>query len=151
MFYIEDAFTDYDRKDTYSFLNDDFSKYFAIFQQTTSSVVLAINSTNGSLMEAKRITYPEASISNTSTSYCGKLSDNKLLVSFLSTNDYHYIDILNTDNWDQLSYNTTGNRILYKASPIFNTDQVALFYGGATNFRLQTAYNKLNYTEIFTQ
>ena len=115
-----------------------------------TSVIFVLNSSSGSLMEAKHIAYP-ATLSGKYNSYCGKLSDNKMLVSFTSPNPIHYIDILNTDNWEQLSYTSTKVLALYKVSAIFNSDQITLSFGTTNYFRLQVAYNKLNLTEVFTQ
>ena len=147
---IEDAFATVSQKDAYTYLNDDFSKYFAIFQQSMTSVIFVFNSSSGGLMEAKHIAYP-ATLAGTTNSYCGKLSNNRMLVSFTSSDPIHYIDILNTDDWEQLSYTSTKVSALYKVSTLSNSDQIILSYGTTNYFSLKVAYNKLNLTEVFTE
>ena len=149
MLYIEDAFTTDSQKDAYTYLNDDLSKYFAIFQQSMSSVVIVLNSSSGSLIEARHIAYP-ATLADSTNSYCAKLSNSRILVSFTSSDPIHYIDILDTDTWEQSSYTSTKISSLYKVSPLYDSDLISLSYGATNYFKLKVAYNRLDLTEVYT-
>ena len=150
---LEVSFNVDEGRSTFSHLNDALTKYYSIYQQNASSVIFVLNPADGNLTEVKHITYPQ-SVTGSQPTYCGRLSDNQIIVSFSSTGyDYQFIDIINTDTWEQISYSSTY-LILISASPIFNSNQVILSFGTSSTaglFSMQAAYDMLNFTEVFTQ
>ena len=149
----EDAFSSLDRS-TMSHLNDGLTKYFSIYRQIKigSSVIIVLDPANGNLTEVKLIGYPDSSLDNSELAVGGKLSNNQILVTYSSASpSHHYIDIINTDTWELISYSSTY-LILYSHTIIFNSDQIILSYGEAylsDLFSLQTAYDKLHLTEVY--
>ena len=155
---MEDSFSTKLRKRTYAHLNDDYTKYYAYFQQEASSVILVLNPSNGNLTEAKHIAYPEAIDGRDTATFAGKFSQNKILMSISSTSpSYHFLDIIDTDTWERNSYSTSNLYVLYGASTIFNTNQIILSYAfvptltSIDRFTIQAAYDKLHLTEMFVQ
>ena len=114
-----------------------------------SSVVIVLNSSSGSLIEARHIAYP-ATLADSTNSYCAKLSNSRILVSFTSSDPIHYIDILDTDTWEQSSYTSTKISSFYKVSPLYDSDLISLSYGATNYFKLKVAYDRLNLTEVYT-
>lgn len=150
---LENAFSSNSARATFSHFNDAFTKFYSIFQQNTSSIITVLDPANGNLTEVKHIAYPQ-SLSASHSPFCGKISSNQIIVAFLSSAyDYHFLDIINTETWEHISYTSTY-LVLRAASPIFNSNKIYLTYGlssTADMFTLQAAYDKLHLTELFSQ
>ena len=149
----EEAFGGNFDRYTISFLNDAFTQFYTIFRQVTTSVIFILNPDTGSLIGVKHISYPE-SITDSRTTSSAKLSDNQILLTFLSSDGgSQFVDIINSDTWEKTSY-ISANIYLFGSSPIFNTDQVILLYAETSSdsfFTLQASYDKLHFTELFNQ
>ena len=138
-----------------SYLKNDLSKFFAIGQLETTVVIFDFDPSNGSLNDARELSFPSFTFTSMTIQAGGAISDNKLLFSTkTSTSVYYIVSIINTDTWTVLSYQAQPNIInsLMGFSNLFSTDQIVLCIKKQTSgyFTLRTAYDKLNMTELFT-
>ena len=107
---------------------------------------------NGNMIAAKEFNYPLLSFSSLLIFASGKISDNKAIIA--SRDDrFHVLTIVNTATWVANTFYAADSGInLYSFVPLFNTDQIVLLYyiTDSHRFTLQTAYDKLDKTEMFT-
>ena len=138
-----------------SYLKNDLSKFFAIGQLETTVVIFDFDPSNGSLNDARELSFPSLTFTAMQFYSQDAISDNKLLFSAeTNTSDYYIVSIINTDTWTVSSYQTRFN-IIYRVAgftELFSTDQIVLCIMTRTPgyFTLRTAYDKLNMTELFT-
>ena len=136
-------------------LNNDSSKYFVLIQREISGLILNLDPSSGNLNEAKDISFPTLSHTSVQIQAGGLISNNQLMFSILGVAPTTFIvNFVNTDTWEAISFNTEiGTSLtIYNFSPLFNTDQIVLAYSRISDFHtLQTAYDKLHMTELYTQ
>ena len=137
-----------------SYVKNDLSKFFSIGQLETTVVIFDFNPSNGSLNDARELSFPSLTFTSMQLHASGAISDNKLLVSTkTSSSEYYIVSIINTDAWTVSSYQAQPNVILLFVgfSKLFSTDQIVLtFRQTSIYFAIRTAYDKLNMTELFT-
>ena len=135
-------------------MKNDLSKFFAIGQLVTTVVIFDFDPSNGSLNDARELSFPSLTFTSMQFHASGAISDNKLLVSTkTSSSEYYIVSIINTDAWTVSSYQAQPNVILFFVgfSKLFSTDQIVLTLRQASiYFAIRTAYDKLNMTELFT-
>ena len=138
-----------------SYLKNDLSKFFSIGQLETTVVIFDFDPSDGSLNEARELSFPSLTFSDMQLHISGAISDNKLLFSAdTNTSEYYIVGIINTDTWIVSSYQERSIIIeqLLGFSELFSTDQIVLNMRNAT-FKFVTirvAYDKLDMTELFT-
>ena len=135
-------------------MKDDLSKYFAIVQLETTLFIVDLDGSNGNLNDVREISFPSLTFTSLETHAGGAISDSMLICSTQTdSSKYHIISLINTDTWTLTSYNApSGNMTFFGFSKLFDTDQIILILSLGSNqpFSLKTAYNKLNYTELYT-
>ena len=135
-------------------MKNDHSKFFAIGQLVTTVVIFDFDPSNGSLNDARELSFPSLTFTSLVMNPSGAISDNKLFFSTkTSTSEYYIVGVINTDTWTVLSYQAQPNIInsLIGFSKLFSTDQIVLCIRAKTSghFTIRTAYDKLNMTELF--
>ena len=138
-----------------SYVKNDLSKFFSIGQLETTVVIFDFNPSNGSLNDARELSFPSLTFTSMELHASGAISDNKLLCSTkTATSEYYIVSIINTDTWTVSSYQSQPNIInfLLGFSELFSQDQIVLSISKQTSgyFTIRTAYDKLNMTELFT-
>ena len=139
----------------FGFMNNSNTEYTAIKQFQESVFVLVLNATNGDLLTAKEFQYPSLTFNDNELHACGKISENQIIISTRDTGS-HFVSIVNSDTWTADTYYAAGNNArLFSFTPIFSTDQIVLMLVGTTHdalhVTLQTAYDKLDKTEMYTK
>ena len=144
-----------DKRSTASYLKDNLSKFFAIVQYSTTILVIDLDASNGNLNEAREISFPSLTFTSYQLHVSGGISDNMLFCSTLtSSTQYQIVTFINTDSWTLTSYNTPSSNVtLFGFSKLYDTDKIALglIKDSSQGFSLRAAYDKLNYTELYTQ
>ena len=133
-------------------MNDALTKFTAIKQLVESTFMVVLNATNGDMLTAKEFQYPSLTLTSFQIFASGKISDDKTIIS-ARTDDSHLLTVVNTATWVANTFYAAGSSInLYSFVPLFNTDQIILIYyiTNSHSFTLQTAYDKLDKTEMFT-
>ena len=105
---------------------------------------------NGSLIEAKQLGY-DSSFTNPKIDANGRISDNKIVHSIkVASTSRCFVTFINIDTWELKSFYAEGSIRLKGLSSLFNTDQIFMAFIYSPNyFTIKTAYDKLNYTELF--
>ena len=136
-------------------LNNDSSKYFVLIHRELSGLVLSLDPSNGNLNEAKDISFPTSSYTSLQILAGGLISNNLLIYTIAGTAPTtSIVAFINTDTWEAISFSADEGVYAntYNFSPLFNTDQIILAGSRSSDFyTLQTAYDKLHMTELYTQ
>ena len=117
-----------------------------------SVFLIVLNATNGDKIIAKEFQYPSLTASNYQIQASGKISDTKVVISS-KDNNFHLLTIVDVVTWVAYTFYAAGSSIFTQGfTPLFSTDQIILVYQGANSeqYTLQTAYDKLNLTEMYT-
>ena len=135
-----------------TFLNNDSSKLITVMQVEQAPIVIVLNPTDGTLIDARKVEY---GLNNTSglLQASGRISNNAIMISFSFSTQYSPLVFINTDTWDLTSYSSNVFNVPSGFTPLFSTDQIVLLIQTNTPdfFTLQAAYDKLNTTELFSE
>ena len=128
------------------------TEYTVIHQLYDSAFLIVLNATNGNKIIAKEFQYPSLTVSNYQIHASGKVSDAKVVIGSFGVN-FHLLTIVDVVTWVANTFYAANSGITIQSFvPLFSTDQIILMYQGANSeyYTLQTAYDKLNMTEMFT-
>ena len=138
----------------HSFLNENLTKYVATAQYVSDTVVFVLHPSNGSVVEIKLISYSQ-SVSYPSLSANGRVADDKIIHSLTVSGPYRLLlSIINIETWEINSYYSSGRTYTDFFTPLFNSDQIFLVmddWSTGESYTLRAVYNKLKYTEVFTE
>ena len=134
-------------------MNNATTEYTVIQQLEESVFILVLNATDGNMLSAKELQFPSLNFNNLKIMSSGKISENEVIIAPRDNNS-HLVTIVNTDTWSVNTYYAAGNTAqLYSFVPLFSTDQIVLlfFQTNSWHYTFQTAYNKLDKTEMYTR
>ena len=148
---IEDAYSSSSTRAVFSFLNDDSNRLINIMQIELLPIVIVLNPTDGTLIDAKKIEY-NLTYGSGQLQASGKVSNNTAMISFTGYGpDVAPLVFINTDTWEQSSYISKVFITINGFTPLFSTDQIIMLVRTSSSdyLTLQAAYDKLNATEFF--
>ena len=118
-----------------------------------SVFLIVLNATNGNKIIAKEFQYPNLTAgASFQIQASGKISDTKVFLG-IRDNNFHLLTFVDVVTWVANTFYAAHSGITTQSFvPLFSTDQIILMYQGANSehYTLQTAYDKLNLTEMFT-
>ena len=123
---VENSYSSNTTRAMFSFLNDDSNRLINILQIQLLPIVIVLNPTDGTLIDAKKIdynlTYPIGQFLAS-----GKVSDNTAMVFFAGFTPFvSPLVFINTETWEQTSYISTVFLVGAGFTPLFNTDQIIM-------------------------
>ena len=136
----------------FSYLNSAATQYTAIQRISESVLINVLDVSNGNMLTAKEFQYPLVAFNNCRLYATGKINDHKAIIS-IKDDTFSLITIVNTDEWTAKTFYSPGiGAKLYSYKPLVSMDQIMLLYTteNSGSFTLQTAYDKLDKTEMFT-
>ena len=132
-------------------LNDDSTKLINIMQVGQAPIVIVLNPTDGTLIDAKKIelniTFSEGLLQAS-----GQVSNNTIMVSFAEyASSTCSIVFINTETWELNSYLSWVVLAPSGFTPLFNTKQLEILIQdyGIGFFTFQADYDRLDTTELF--
>ena len=150
--FIDNIYSDKDKRNSYNYLNDDSTKYFSLNRGNVTFNIIVLDPSNGSHITTKIVTSPITYIAFPRAN--GRFSNNLMLIHVpqISPSDGDNLILVNTEDWSVTTYVSSTFRQLYNYSPIFDTDQIMLLLWDIEFgfFTLQTAYDKLDKTEFYS-
>ena len=142
-------------RNTYSYLNDDSSKFFSLTRGNSSFNIVVLYPNNGSHIETKIIASPVNNITSIYFDANGRFTSNILMIYYcVASSSTDYLFFINTDSWTSTSYVGGKTRRLLNYSPIHSAQQIVLLFNeplSGFDYTVQSAYDKLNMTEFFSQ
>ena len=151
---LENYFSSSSRRKLYTYMNNASTKYVCAGHLSTSSFVFVFHPNNGSIIEVKQINY-DLSYSSPIINANGRISDDKIILAMkVSSTTRFFVTFINIDTWDLNSFYAEGSYDLEGFSSLFNTDQIYMIFDDSTNsidFTIRATYDKLHYTELFSQ
>ena len=118
-----------------------------------SVFLIVLNATNGNKIIAKEFQYPNLTAgASFQIQASGKISDTKVVIGS-HDNSFHLLTFVDVVTWVASTFYAANSGITIQSFvPLFSTDQIILMYQGVNSeqYTLQTAYDKLNLTEMFT-
>ena len=151
---LENYFYSASTRRMHSFLNNNLTKYVATAQYSSDTVVFVLHPSNGSVVEIKLISYSQSGTAPWLNAN-GRVADDKIIHSFtVGSPNRLLLSIINIETWEINSYYFSSITYTNFFTPIFNSDQIFLVledYPASEFYVFRAAYDKLNYTELFTE
>ena len=134
-------------------MNTALTEHTAIYQLEESVFLIVLNATNGDKIISKEFQYPSLTFTSGFQIYAsGKISDTKVVIGS-HDNSFHLLTFVDVVTWVANTFYVAHSGITTQSFvPLFSTDQIILMYQGVNSeyYTLQTAYDKLNLTEMYT-